>query len=274
MSTKLNTWKFRKIRQRYSNGSVKFPVASNLIQSQLKFIIMPTTTNIEWADKTWNPATGCTKISPGCTHCYAEAIYKRFNRGNFSNIKIHSDRLDVPRHWRKPRKIFVNSMSDLFHESIPVAFIQSVFKIMNECNWHSFQVLTKRASRLVELAPELNWSPNIWMGVSVEKQFVDWRIDDLRKVPAAIRFLSCEPLLGELNLDLSGIHWVIAGGESGDGHRYCNPEWIRSIRDQCLEAEVPFFFKQWGGRTPKRNGRTLDGVEWSQFPESMSGISL
>jgi protein gp37 len=224
-------------------------------------------TQIEWADSTWNPVTGCKKVSPGCANCYAEAIFERFKMGNFSDVKIHPDRLSIPANWRKPRKIFVNSMSDLFHDRVPTAFVQSVFRVMNETPRHTFQVLTKRPDRAIELAPELHWSPNIWMGVSVETQAYVHRVDKLRQLPAAIRFLSCEPLLGELSLDLSGIHWVIVGGESGRNHRFCNPDWVRSIREQCIQSNVAFFFKQWGGHTPKAKGRLLDGMEWSQFPE-------
>jgi protein gp37 len=223
---------------------------------------------IEWTDSTWNPVTGCTKISAGCANCYAEALTKRFKHwGDFSNIKIHSDRLSIPTRWQKPRKVFVNSMSDLFHDRVPTAFIKSVFKVMNETPRHTFQVLTKRPDRAIELASELNWTPNIWMGVSVENQAFVHRVDKLRQLPVATRFLSCEPLLGLLNLDLNGIHWVIAGGESGPQHRHCDQEWVRSIRDQCIKSETAFFFKQWGGHTPKAKGRLLDGMGWSQFPE-------
>lgn len=228
-------------------------------------------TGIEWTDKTWNTVTGCDKISPGCTHCYAKEITQRFPKAfpNGFDVTLHPDRLGIPTKWRKPARIFANSMSDLFHKEVPLEFIQQVFGVMKSTP-HTYQILTKRGDRLLDLAPHLEWSENIWMGVSVESQLYTKRIDALRQVPAAVRFLSCEPLLGPLNLDLEGIHWVIVGGESGTGFRRLDPEWVRSIRDQCLVANVPFFFKQWGGRTPKAGGRLLDGEIWSQFPDVLS----
>jgi protein gp37 len=233
--------------------------------------------SIEWTDATWNPVTGCTKVSPGCAHCYAERMAERF-RGSPAfpvgfDLMLRPDRLDLPLRWKKPRRIFVNSMSDLFHEQVPLEFIRTVFHTMRWAHWHQFQVLTKRSDRLRELAPALDWAPNIWMGVSVESQRWVSRIADLRTVPAAIRFLSLEPLLGPLSLDLRGIDWVIAGGESGPRARRMRSEWAESIRDQCRAACVPFFFKQWGThdasgmrRSKRSSGRTLAGVTWDQMP--------
>jgi len=228
---------------------------------------------IEWTEATWNPTTGCTKISTGCKNCYAERLAHRLQAmGNPKYINgfqltLHEDALDIPLHWKKPRKIFVNSMSDLFHEDIPLEFIQRVFQTMQKANWHIYQILTKRAERMAELAPQLPWPPNVWMGVTVEEQRYTHRIDLLRTVPAAVRFLSLEPLLGPLpNLNLEGIHWVIVGGESGPGARPLRPEWVTYIRDQCQAAQVPFFFKQWGGVHKKRAGRLLEGRTWNQMP--------
>lgn len=229
-----------------------------------------TSTAIEWTDKTWNPTTGCNKVSPGCKHCYAETITKRFHT-NFPNgfeFTLHPERLGEPLKWRKPSRIFVNSMSDLFHEQMPINFLVQVFEVMKKADHHIFQILTKRHERLVELAPLLPWPDNVWMGVSVENQKYAHRIDYLRKVPAKVRFLSCEPLLGPLELDLTGIHWVITGGESGPKHRPIKEEWVRSIKDQCRENEVAFFHKQWGGVRPKSNGRLLDGVLHNAMPSS------
>lgn len=225
-------------------------------------------TGIEWTDKVWNPVTGCDKVSPGCTHCYAEAITKRFHT-NFPNgfdVTLHYDRMTQPRRWKKPSRIFVNSMSDLFHDEIPFSFIEKVFYQMECTPGHTYQILTKRDKRLLELAPKLKWSNNIWMGVSVENQNYVSRIDALRRVPAQIRFLSCEPLLGPLQLDLTDIHWCIVGGESGQKHRPVRTEWVRDIRDQCDKAGVAFFFKQWGGRTPKSGGRILDDQIYDAMP--------
>ncbi len=229
-----------------------------------------TKTGIEWTDRTWNPTTGCDKVSPGCTHCYAELLTKRFHT-NFPNgfdVTLHYDRLTQPRRWKKPCRIFVNSMSDLFHDEIPFSFIEEVFYQMEQTPRHIYQILTKRHERLLELASKLKWTDNIWMGVSVENQNYMERVDVLRRVPAKVRFLSCEPLLGPLLLDLTegGIHWVIVGGESGQKCRSMRPEWVQSIHEQCKYAEVPFFFKQWGGRTPKANGRLLNGRIYDEMP--------
>ncbi|MFP5274498.1 DUF5131 family protein [Coleofasciculus sp.] len=227
-----------------------------------------THTGIEWTDRTWNPTTGCNKVSPGCTHCYAEALTKRFHH-NFPNgfdLTLHRERLKEPLRWRKPSRIFVNSMSDLFHEEVPIEFLKDVFDVMGQTSQHIYQILTKRHERLVELAPQLEWHKNIWMGVSVENQDYIHRVDFLRKVPANVRFLSCEPLLGDLHLDLTDIHWVIVGGESGNRYRPMKLEWAQSIRDQCQRFGVAFFFKQWGGRTPKSGGRELDGKIWDEIP--------
>jgi protein gp37 len=230
---------------------------------------------IEWTDATWNPVTGCTKISPGCKHCYAERLAERLQTmGNprYKNgfaVTLHADQLDLPLRWRQPRQIFVNSMSDLFHEAVPEDYIRRAFEVMVKAEWHVFQILTKRARRLAEIAPRLPWPPNVWQGVSVENARYVWRVGDLVKVPAAVRFLSVEPLLGPIpRLPLDGVDWVIVGGESGPRHRPLQPEWVRSIRQQCDTAGIAFFFKQWGGRTPKAGGRTLDGQEWSEMPPS------
>jgi protein gp37 len=230
---------------------------------------------IEWTEATWNPVTGCSKVSPGCAHCYAERLSLRFGHTRnpwlsaheAENVVLHPKRLDQPRRWRKPRVIFVSSMSDLFHERVPLSFVQDVFEVMGETERHTFQILTKRAVRLAELAPSLSWPENVWMGVSVENMRWAVRADYLRTVPAAVRFISAEPLLGPLDtLDLDGIDWLIAGGESGPRHRPMQEEWVRSLRDRCEEAGVSFFFKQWGGRTSKTGGRTLDGREHSAMP--------
>jgi protein gp37 len=228
---------------------------------------------IEWTDATWNPVTGCNKISPGCKNCYAERLAARLQAmGNprYKNgfvLTLHSDQLTLPLRWTQPRQIFVNSMSDLFHESVPDDYIFRVFETMVKADWHIFQILTKRAERLAEIAPRLPWPENVWQGISIENADYTWRIAQLVKVPAAVRFLSVEPLLGPLpKLPLKGISWVIVGGESGPDFRPVNPEWVRQIRDQCLKAKVSFFFKQWGGFTPKAGGRRLDGRFWDQMP--------
>ena len=241
---------------------------------------MAAKSSIEWTDATWNPATGCTKISPGCAHCYAEAITLRFRRGGRflpgeTTIKLHPDRLKLPLSWKTPRRIFVNSMSDLFHEEIPTSFIQQVFGVMKEATQHTFQVLTKRHERLKELSNELDWPPNIWMGVSVENQhWADLRIPALIEVPAAVRFLSIEPLLKAVDVSpyLDELDWVIVGGESGPKARPIQPRWVEQIRDDCSSAAVPFFFKQWGGRTSKSGGNELDGRTWDEMPSS--GIKI
>lgn len=227
-----------------------------------------TNTGIEWTDRTWNPTTGCDKVSPGCTHCYAEALTKRFHT-NFPNgfaLTVYEDRLAQPKRWRKPSRIFVNSMSDLFHEEVPVEFLKKVFDVMHETPWHIYQILTKRHDRMLELAGKIDWPENVWMGVSVENKDYIHRVDCLRQVPSAVRFLSCEPLLGPLQLDLTGIDWVIVGGESGPKYRPMQIEWAQSIRDRCQNAGVAFFFKQVGGITPKAGGRLLDGQIWDQMP--------
>lgn len=231
-------------------------------------------TTIEWTNATWNPITGCSKISPGCKHCYAERLAKRLmEMGNARyrqgfRLTLHQDLLDLPLRWRRPRMIFVCSMSDLFHEQVPIGFIRSVFATMERAPWHIYQVLTKRAKRLAEVTRSLSLPPNVWVGVSVESHDYLWRVDYLRQVPAHIRFLSCEPLLGPLHLDLTGIHWVIVGGESGPGARPMQKAWVKAIRDQCLAAGVPFFFKQWGGEADKRghDKALLDGRLWREWP--------
>ncbi|SHN66700.1 DUF5131 family protein [Desulfovibrio litoralis] len=231
-------------------------------------------TKIEWTETTWNPLTGCTKVSSGCKNCYAEKMALRLqamgsaNYINGFNLTMHEHVLEMPFKWKKPRLIFVNSMSDLFHEDVPLVFIQKVFNVAKRNPQHTFQVLTKRSERLATLAPRLEWHPNIWVGVSVEAPQYKDRIDHLRKVPAALRFLSCEPLiadLGELNLD--NIQWVIVGGESGIGARPIDKEWVISIREQCKTQSVPFFFKQWGGVNKKKTGHELDGKVWHSFPQ-------
>lgn len=229
---------------------------------------------IEWTEATWNPVTGCDKVSPGCAHCYAEAFAERW-RGVSGHpyeqgfdLRIWPQRLDQPLRWKRSRMIFVNSMSDLFHERIPTSFIAEVFASMREAHWHTFQILTKRPERLVELADLLPWPPNVWMGVSIENRRFVHRADLLRQVDAAVRFISAEPLLGPLKgLDLAGIQWLIAGGESGFRNRPVQGDWIRSLRDQCEDEEVAFFFKQWGGRTPKAGGRELDGRTYDEWPQ-------
>jgi protein gp37 len=226
-------------------------------------------TGIEWTDKTWNPTTGCNKVSPGCLHCYAEALTKRFPN-NFKNgfdLTLYPERLTEPLKWRTPSRIFVNSMSDLFHEEVPLDFIQSVFQTIKKTPQHIYQILTKRPERLVELAPHLEFHKNIWLGVSVESQDYISRIDLLRQVPANVRFLSCEPLLGSLYLDLTNIDWVIVGGESGQKHRPINLDWVRDIRNQCRRSKVAFFFKQVGGKTSKAGGNSLDGKKYLEFPK-------
>lgn len=228
---------------------------------------------IEWTESTWNPVTGCAKLSPGCKHCYAERMAERLqamgqeNYRNGFRLTLQPHMLEVPLRWKRPQKIFVNSMSDLFHRDVPVDYILRVFSVMRRAHWHRFQILTKRSDRLVELDLLLDWAPNIWMGVSVESDEYRPRMDDLRKTGAVLKFLSLEPLLGPLhNLDLHGIDWVIVGGESGCGARVVDPAWVIDLRNQCLDARVPFFFKQWGGRNKKKAGRLLDGKTWDQMP--------
>ncbi len=234
---------------------------------------MATNSNIEWTDATWNPVTGCTKISPGCKHCYAERLSKRLKamgQANYRNgfrLTLQPHMLELPLRWKSPKRIFVNSMSDLFHEDVPTEYVKRVFDIMVRANWHQFQVLTKRSDRLLELSKKLEWVPHIWMGVSVESEKYAHRIDDLRKTGAHVKFLSLEPLLGPLGkLNLRNIDWAIVGGESGPGARPVNPEWVAEIRDECVRLGVPFFFKQWGGVQKKKTGRSLDGRTWDEMP--------
>lgn len=231
--------------------------------------------SIEWTEATWNPVTGCDKISPGCKFCYAERMARRLHamgQPNYRNgfeLTLQPQMLELPLEWKKPQTIFVNSMSDLFHEDVPLHFIKQVFDVMRRADWHRFQVLTKRAERLAELDPELIWAPNIWMGVSVESSKYLGRIDDLRGTRARVKFLSLEPLLGPLpRLDLRRINWAIVGGESGPGARHMDPAWVVEIRDQCRDARVPFFFKQWGGTNKKKAGRLLEGRTWDEMPKS------
>ncbi|MGH7310668.1 MAG: DUF5131 family protein [Candidatus Rokuibacteriota bacterium] len=243
---------------------------------------------IEWTDATWNPVTGCTKVSPGCKFCYAERVTERFGRQRFTDVILHPDRLELPLRWHAPRRVFVNSMSDLFHDAVPAALIDQVFEVIARANQHTFQVLTKRPDRLVEWhrgGARVKPIPrNAWIGVSVESRAYLWRVDRLRRVDGLVRFISAEPLLGSLTgLDLTGINWVITGGESGGSQpralveaspRGLRPKeealrWVREIRDRCLQSGVAFFHKQWGGPTPKSGGRRLDGREWSQYPDTV-----
>ena len=230
---------------------------------------------IEWTGSTWNPLTGCTKVSPGCKHCYAERMARRLqamgqpNYANGFKLTLHENALELPPQWKKPQTIFVNSMSDLFHKDVPLAFVERVFDVMRRASWHQFQVLTKRSERLAELSPRLVWAPNIWMGVSVELEKYTYRIDHLRQTGALVKFLSLEPLLGPIPmLDLENINWVIVGGESGPRARPVDRDWVIDIRNQCRRAEVPFFFKQWGGFNKKKNGRMLEGQTWDEIPNS------
>jgi protein gp37 len=234
---------------------------------------MATTSTIEWTEMTWNPVTGCRKITQGCKHCYAERMAKRLHAMgspryiNGFEPMLHWDLVDVPKKWKRSRVIFVNSMSDLFQAEVPHEFIQRVFETMGACPQHTFQILTKRADRLAELASDLAWPTNVWMGVSVESARVLHRIDDLRKVPAAVRFLSCEPLIGSLaGIQLEGIDWVIVGGESGPKARPMQREWVDEIHAACARDRVPFFFKQWGGVRKHATGRTLHGRTYDDMP--------
>ena len=246
---------------------------------------------IEWTQSTWNPVRGCTRVSEGCKFCYAERIAARFSREGLAyeglakmtkagprwsnEVRLVEELLDLPLKWKKPQLVFVNSMSDLFHEDVSSDFILKVFDTMRKAEQHHFQVLTKRSKQLVKLNSEIKWPENVWMGVSVENQDYTFRIDDLRETDAHIKFLSLEPLIGELrNLDLTGIDWVIVGGESGPGARPIEEKWVIDIRDQCQEASVPFFFKQWGGRNKKRAGRKLEDKTWDALPYAYSGVSI
>jgi len=237
---------------------------------------MATNSEIEWTDATWNPVTGCTKVSPGCKNCYAARMANRLQamgQANYANgfqLTMQPHMLDLPLSWKLPKRIFVNSMSDLFHKDVPLPYIRRVFDVMLRAPWHQFQVLTKRSERLLELSDKLDWAQHIWMGVSVETAKYAYRIDHLRDSGAEVKFLSLEPLLGPLpHLDLRDIDWVIAGGESGPYSRDVNVDWIIDIRDQCLAANVPFFFKQWGGVRKKTTGRILEGRTWDEMPETV-----
>ena len=237
---------------------------------------------IEWTEATWNPTTGCDRVSPGCDNCYALTLAKRLKAmgsekyqedgdprtsGPGFKLTLHPEVVDLPKSWRQPRVVFVDSMSDLFHPDVPLEFIRQVVDVMKKTPQHTYQILTKRSQRLRKLAAELDWPPNVWMGVSVENEAYRFRINHLREVPAAVRFLSLEPLLGALPvLDLTDIHWVIVGGESGPRARPMKQAWVEEIRDRCAAAGVPFFFKQWGGRTPKAGGRELDERTWNEMP--------
>jgi len=242
---------------------------------------MAQASSIEWTESTWNPVTGCTKISPGCAHCYAERMAKRLQAMGQRRYRrafeptLQPDALEVPLHWKRPRMIFVNSMSDLFHDEVPADYIAECFAVMKEASHHTFQVLTKRPQRVAEMVGDLPWPENIWLGTSVENDCYVSRIRSLVRVPASVRFLSLEPLLGPIpRLPLSGIHWVIVGGESGPGARPMEQEWVVQIRNRCLKYEVPFFFKQWGGVHKARAGRDLDGQTWDDMPklgESING---
>ena len=246
---------------------------------------MANKTAIQWTDITWNPVTGCTKISPGCAHCYAEAITLRFKRGGpylpgKTTIRLHYDRLKAPAHWKSPKMVFVNSMSDLFHEEVPFEFIDKVFSEMRSYDQHIYQILTKRPERMLEYFDKSmgkKWPPHVWAGVSIENQYwADKRIPLLIRIPAQVRFLSAEPLLKYVVLKefLKDLQWVIVGGESGPGARTMKKEWATSIRNECLDANVPFFFKQWGGRHNKAGGRDLEGRTWNDMPETTLSASL
>src|SRR5215207_1614626 len=234
---------------------------------------MAQASSIEWTETTWNPVTGCTKISPGCDNCYAERMARRLqamgqpNYVNGFKLTEQPHMLGLPEKWTSPQTIFVNSMSDLFHRDVSADYIHRVFAVMNRASHHRYQILTKRSQRLMKLSPELPWQQHIWMGVSVEEESYTFRIDHLRETGANVKFLSLEPLLGPLpSLNLRGIDWVIVGGESGPHARPMSTEWVLDIRDQCLAARVPFFFKQWGGTRKKANGRKLEGKTWNQMP--------
>jgi protein gp37 len=237
--------------------------------------------DIEWTESTWNPVTGCDKISAGCRHCYAERMAERLQAMGQANYRhgfrltLQPQMLEIPLRWKKPQTIFVNSMSDLFHRNVPLDYIQKVFAVMRQAHWHRFQVLTKRADRLAEINEFIQWPSNVWMGVSVENTSVMPRIQHLRRTQAHVKFLSLEPLLGPLpKLNLRGIDWVIVGGESGPGARPMNPDWVLDIRDQCQRAEVAFFFKQWGGWNKKKAGRLLAGRTWDEMPETEDAESV
>lgn len=243
---------------------------------------MASATGIEWTEVTWNPVTGCDRVSAGCDNCYALALAKRLKAmgstkyqndgdprtsGPGFDVTLHPASLVKPYSWRSPRIVFVNSMSDLFHGRVPLEFIQEVIRVIADTPQHTYQVLTKRPLRALRIADKIEWPPNLWLGASVEDAATLHRVDQLRRIPASVRFLSCEPLLGPIaEIDLTGIHWVIAGGESGVNYRPVRPDWVRGVRDACINKGVPFFFKQWGGRTPKALGRELDGKIWDEMP--------
>jgi protein gp37 len=234
---------------------------------------MSNQSKIEWTESTWNPVTGCTKISPGCKHCYAERLAGRLKLMGQPNYKkgfalsVHEHVLEMPLKWKRPQTIFVNSMSDLFHKKVPLAFIEKVFDVMGRATQHRFQVLTKRSERLLELSSKIQWPENVWMGVSVENADYMYRIEHLQQTDAQTKFISVEPLLGPIpELILDGMDWIIVGGESGPKSRPMECEWVRDIRDQCLKAQTPFFFKQWGGTNKKKAGRLLDGKTWDEMP--------
>jgi protein gp37 len=235
--------------------------------------VMALGSSIEWTEATWNPVTGCSKVSPGCKHCYAERMAKRLQAMGQPNyrrgfeVTLQPQALELPLGWKRPRAVFVNSMSDLFHEEVPLEFIERVFDVMGQASWHRFQILTKRADRLAELGGRLRRTPNIWMGVSVETAAFVSRVEHLRATGAQVKFLSLEPLLGPLHgLDLHGIDWVIVGGESGPKARPMDPAWVVDLRDQCQRSGIPFFFKQWGGANKKKAGRLLEGRTWDELP--------
>lgn len=236
---------------------------------------MATKSSIEWTESTWNPVTGCSKISPGCKHCYAERMAMRLQamgvaayRDGFA-VTLQRHTLETPLQWRKPQVIFVNSMSDLFHDDVPDSYILEVFDVMRRAHWHRYQILTKRPERLLAMDAKLPWLPHIWMGVSVESDAYTWRADLLRRTGAHVKFLSLEPLLGPLpSLDLTDIDWAIVGGESGPGARPLKPQWALDLRDRCQRAGVAFFFKQWGGVNKKRAGRLLEGRTWDEMPST------
>lgn len=237
-------------------------------------------TKIEWTEHTWNFLTGCDKVSPGCQHCYAETMANRLRAMGYTKyangfeLTFHKDHLKLPLKWKKSRLIFVNSMSDLFHRDVPLDIIQQSLEIMRTAHWHQFQILTKRSERLLQLNPNLDWPSNVWMGVSVENEEYLYRVGHLKQTGAIVKFLSFEPLLGPLpNLNLCQIDWVIVGGESGPRARPMNPDWVKEIRDQCVSANIPFFFKQWGGFNRKKAGRMLEGKLWDQLPSSLHNSS-
>lgn len=236
---------------------------------------------IEWTESTWNPVTGCTKVSPGCKNCYAERMAKRLqamgqpNYAKGFKVTTHEKALRLPVSWKKPQVIFVNSMSDLFHRDVPDEYIHRVFEVMNEADWHQYQVLTKRSERVVQMDSELAWAPHIWMGVSVENSKYKYRIKHLQQTSACVKFLSIEPLVGSVGrLPLKGIDWVIVGGESGPGARPMEEGWVISIRNQCQRSSVPFFFKQWGGVNKKKTGRLLEGRTHDEMPEVAGCLGL